>query len=562
MNHNTISKLTTCLTEKDTLLPPYDPRDLDAAVSLLADGLPRKEIKVEQIRNAVKKLNGFRYFEHTRTLGKAWLDCCSFDATIAKRYAQALIEVFELDTAETVLNDALQKAETMSTDAQAQGEIPEFRGLLGRIEKQRYVSSGDKQRLVNATNRYLAQFEAERQTKGWFWHGINVIALAAREQREGITPHDRTTPIPQANDIYKHVKKLYQTMPDDPWIPATVSEAALALGKCEEAELWLYRFLHHEQVQAFYIQSYDRQLREIWQGNPIRGDGNCPDRLARITARHILRTQSQFSISRSAIPELKQAVERGDVGEQEKNFLGESTFSIANVREMLAACSSIGCVMNRSGARLGTGFLVDGEWLGFKGVGTVFMTNAHVLSKTVPKAISPDNCLVSFEVEWEIAHKPIFYNVERVLFESAPGNLGASSDDALDVTIVSLKPESQTVSGFTALKTTDVLPLIQDKSKAYVVGHPMGSGLQISLNDSLLLDVDEAERLVHYRTPTDPGSSGSPVFNTDWEVIGLHHGGSCTTPRLHGSGDYEANEAISLLSIRRKVIATFSNKTF
>ncbi len=119
-------------------------------------------------------------------------------------------------------------------------------------------------------------------------------------------------------------------------------------------------------------------------------------------------------------------------------------------------------------------------------------------------------------MEWEIAHKPIFYNVERVLFESAPGNLGASSDDALDVTIVSLKPESQTVSGFTALKTTDVLPLIQDKSKAYVVGHPMGSGLQISLNDSLLLDVDEAERLVHYRTPTDPGSSGSPVFNTDW----------------------------------------------
>ncbi len=125
-------------------------------------------------------------------------------------------------------------------------------------------------------------------------------------------------------------------------------------------------------------------------------DGNCPDRLARITARHILRTQSQFSISRSAIPELKQAVERGDVGEQEKNFLGESTFSIANVREMLAACSSIGCVLNRSGARLGTGFLVDGEWLGFKGVGAVFMTNAHVLSKTVPKAISPDNCLVSF----------------------------------------------------------------------------------------------------------------------------------------------------------------------
>ena len=68
--------------------------------------------------------------------------------------------------------------------------------------------------------------------------------------------------------------------------------------------------------------------------------------------------------------------------------------------------------------------------------------------------------------------------------------------------------------------------------------------------NAVLLDIDEAERLVHYRTPTDPASSGSPVFNTEWQVIGLHHGGSTKTPRLHGPGDYEANEAISLSAIR------------
>jgi V8-like Glu-specific endopeptidase len=75
--------------------------------------------------------------------------------------------------------------------------------------------------------------------------------------------------------------------------------------------------------------------------------------------------------------------------------------------------------------------------------------------------------------------------------------------------------------------------------------------LQISLHDSVLLDIDNDERLVHYRTPTDPGSSGSPVFNALWEVMALHHGGSASTPRLRGEGTYEANEGISLSAIRR-----------
>ena len=31
--------------------------------------------------------------------------------------------------------------------------------------------------------------------------------------------------------------------------------------------------------------------------------------------------------------------------------------------------------------------------------------------------------------------------------------------------------------------------------------------------------------LVQYSTDTEPGSSGSPVFNQDWEIVGLHHRG-------------------------------------
>jgi hypothetical protein len=556
MEHSVLSRLADSL--KQGQLPPADPRELDGAVQAIADELVRPGKPAAEVRNAMKALNGQRQFPHMRTLGQAWTDCQAFDATIVRRYAQALIELFELDPAEALLGNALPLAR--SGDADAKGEIPELLGLLGRIEKQRFVKTGNKQSLIGATNRYLVQLEETRESDNWFWHSINAIALAAREQRERVAPPDRKTTVPQASQVYQRMVQLYEEAPDDdPWVPATASEAALALRKCDDAELWLYRFLHHPAVEPFNVQSYDRQLREIWQGQPTGAGTRCADRLARIMARHLMRTQSQLTVSISAVPALKRkvaeeaarAVEKEGSKGLEKNFLGESTFSLANIRDMLDACSSVGCVTNKTGARLGTGFLIDGAWLGFGSAGLVFVTNAHVISDQLPKAILPDNARVMFEIESELAGTPVFYKIDRVLGTCPPTRLGTSSDGALDFTVVTLRSEGQAPGQLKALKPAACLPLIEKNAKAYVVGHPLGSGLQISLHDSVLLDIDDAERLVHYRTPTDPGSSGSPVFNTEWEVIGLHHGGSEETPRLHGSGNYEANEAISLLSIRK-----------
>ncbi|HBL29593.1 MAG TPA: serine protease, partial [Acidobacteria bacterium] len=48
-----------------------------------------------------------------------------------------------------------------------------------------------------------------------------------------------------------------------------------------------------------------------------------------------------------------------------------------------------------------------------------------------------------------------------------------------------------------------------DTAKVYVIGHPLGGGLSLSLTDNALLGT--SERLLHYRAPTEGGSSGSPV---------------------------------------------------
>jgi len=217
---------------------------------------------------------------------------------------------------------------------------------------------------------------------------------------------------------------------------------------------------------------------------------------------------------------------------------------------MLAACVSIGCVTNQAGERLGTGFLIDGTALKETFTAApVFVTNAHVISDTVPNAIRPSDARVTFELESVEAGAPVSYKVGEVLFTSPPGDLGMRGVN-LDVTVVRLSGLPATHVG---LAMTLTLPLIDAKAKAYVVGHPRGSGLQISLHDSLLLDIDDEECLVHYRTPTDPGSSGSPVFNKQWDVIAVHHSGSSKTPRLHGEGHYEANEGIALLAVRRRL---------
>jgi V8-like Glu-specific endopeptidase len=93
------------------------------------------------------------------------------------------------------------------------------------------------------------------------------------------------------------------------------------------------------------------------------------------------------------------------------------------------------------------------------------------------------------------------------------------------------------------------LPEFKSNFRVYIIGHPMGlEQPQFSLQDNLLLDYDR-DRL-HYRAPTEPGSSGSAVFDDQWKLIGLHHAGNLAMPRLNGKGGtYPANEALRIDAI-------------
>src|SRR5262249_21624884 len=57
--------------------------------------------------------------------------------------------------------------------------------------------------------------------------------------------------------------------------------------------------------------------------------------------------------------------------------------------------------------------------------------------------------------------------------------------------------------------------------RVYIIQHPKGLPKKIGMHHNLVRYADN--RIVQYWTDTEPGSSGSPVFNEAWQVIALHH---------------------------------------
>ena len=56
-----------------------------------------------------------------------------------------------------------------------------------------------------------------------------------------------------------------------------------------------------------------------------------------------------------------------------------------------------------------------------------------------------------------------------------------------------------------------------------IIQHPRGQPKQVALRDNQVTDL--LQNFLHYRAGTEPGSSGAPVFNDYWELVGLHHSG-------------------------------------
>lgn len=161
---------------------------------------------------------------------------------------------------------------------------------------------------------------------------------------------------------------------------------------------------------------------------------------------------------------------------------------------------------------IGTGFLVSPRLL---------MTNNHVLSD--PDEASRTVAEFNYELDADSAQNTIAsYRLEPdVLF---------LTDAHLDYTVVALAPSTD---GRTAGDAFGWNGLMAQQGKIIigeslnVVGHPMGRLKEVTIrNGTLQFQHDD---FLQYTTDTEPGNSGSPIYNDQWEVVALHHAGVPST---------------------------------
>lgn len=176
----------------------------------------------------------------------------------------------------------------------------------------------------------------------------------------------------------------------------------------------------------------------------------------------------------------------------------------------------------------GTGFLVARGYL---------MTNNHVLGSME----EAEQSVAEFGFESDQAGKKVAIEPRR-LFITNP---------ELDFTIVACDEQ--------ALPDVEPIPLLRNPAtvtrneRVNVIQHPRGRPKEVALHDNQVTRVKD--KVIHYRTDTEPGSSGSPVFNNDWDVVALHHAG-------WSEGDGTAtNEGIRISAIVSHLLARTSESS-
>src|SRR5262245_7462058 len=97
------------------------------------------------------------------------------------------------------------------------------------------------------------------------------------------------------------------------------------------------------------------------------------------------------------------------------------------------------------------------------------------------------------------------------------------TDKSLDFSLVALKGDLRKIAayGWNGLSAAEGKIIVGEY--VTIIQHPSGERKQIALRENQIVDV--LDNFLHYKTDTSPGSSGSPVFNDQWEIVALHHSG-------------------------------------
>jgi V8-like Glu-specific endopeptidase len=449
---------------------------------------------------------------------------------VRRQYAQALV-----DGGNPAV--ALRLYTELAADETAPGgERIEARGGIGRCYKEMFLACTEAARrqsyLTRSVEVYLAAYLEDPDT--YTWHGINAVALSARAARDGLDLPPGAPGAGAADDILRTVDSASVK---DTWTEVTACEAAIALGLHDQAVERAEAFIETK-PEGFTVAAFHRQLLKVWQLDTASSPG--AELLPLLRSALLTVNGGQVTVESTDVRATRLAGEFGD-GRLEKVLGADRYLSLTWYRTGLQRCRAVARIETDSDDGVGTGFLVAGPDLHPDLPPLVVVTNGHV----VPEELDPEDALVAFHgLDDDPGRQASFQVAHQWWYQP-------SSRSGLDTTILELAGYPQDVIPNPLARALPPKPL--DHHRAYVIGHPRGFAQpQFSLQDNILLDYDQ--RVLHYRSPTEAGSSGSPVFDKVWRLIGLHHSGAVRMPQLNNAGGtYAANEGITFDAIRRKL---------
>lgn len=167
-----------------------------------------------------------------------------------------------------------------------------------------------------------------------------------------------------------------------------------------------------------------------------------------------------------------------------------------------------------------TGFLVSPD---------LVLTNRHVF----PAANFFRDAQIEFNYQYNLQGK----EAQKIVFNLDPAKF-FYAHEALDFALIGIQPKD--VTGKTDVLEMGYLVLNKELGKighgdfASIIQHPDGNLKQIALRENKIIDISLPEALI-YLSDTSRGSSGSPVFNDQWQVIALHSAG---VPKRNEAGAF------------------------
>ena len=462
-----------------------------------------------QIKKVLNLLRRKRLFGELERVSSLFFLLGKTDPVIRRHWAQALLDQNRVGQALTALK-AIEKE--VANDPV---EGPEIRGLIGRAFKQQFVNDGASSSLSHAIAAYRDDWHASPHQHRW--HGINLVALLARAERDGIDPKFADDGKGVAKQILSDIEMLEKPTL---WDFGTAMEAAVALGDKKTALRWAKDYATDAGSDAFELGSTLRQMKEVWQ---LEGQELGKSLLPVLEYELLQREGGNIQLSTvSADSEGFEAVygPEGLINLDWLKTLDKRARAIARIEDPA------------TGERLGTSFLLRGEDLNQSWPDKpVLITNSHVISDNPADEapLRPGQGVAEFT---HLPRRPR-YDIGKLIETSMRVDLDFS---VLEIATVG---EAEPL-GLTKYKPA--LPQDGETQRIYVIGHPSGGDLHVSLYDNNLAEYDK--QYVRYRSPTEGGSSGSPVFNRRWDTFAIHH---------RARKERQLNEGVLIEAIRQRL---------